>query len=125
MATYLDSILARHRDVAAADDRSLDALVGEARECPPSRGFRDALLATERLAVISEIKRRSPSKGDLHGGLDPATMAAAYQSGGASCLSVLTDGEFFGGSPDDLRTARRACDLPGRQHGRPQPVRLL
>jgi indole-3-glycerol phosphate synthase len=112
MTTYLDEILARHRAVAAADRRSLDALVSEAREQPPTRGFRSALGASSKLAVISEIKRRSPSKGDLNAGLDPAVLAAAYERGGASCLSVLTDEVFFGGSVADLRSARSACSLP-------------
>lgn len=112
MKTYLDDILARHREAAAADTRSLDALLADARACPPARGFRDALAADGRLSVISEIKRRSPSKGDLNAGLDPAELARTYESGGASCLSVLTDEEFFGGSADDLQVARRACMLP-------------
>lgn len=112
MVTYLDRILERHRDAAAADDRDLDELIGLATEMPPTRGFRAALADRERLAVISEIKRRSPSKGDLSPGLDPALMARAYESGGASCLSVLTDEEFFGGSARDLGAARAACTLP-------------
>ena len=110
--TYLDRILERHREIAAAETRSLDDLVGEARTMPPARGFRAALAATDHLAVISEIKRRSPSKGDLDADLDPAVLAAAYARGGASCLSVLTDAEFFGGSVADLQAARAACSLP-------------
>jgi indole-3-glycerol phosphate synthase len=112
MTTYLDEILARHREAAAADTRSLDALVTEARDQPPTRGFRAALAASPKLSVISEIKRRSPSKGDLNAGLDPAEIAATYERGGAACLSVLTDEQFFGGSVADLRAARAACSLP-------------
>ncbi len=112
MKTYLDEILARHRELAAADSRSLEALLSEARDQPATRGFRAALAATERLAVISEIKRRSPSKGALNADLDPAEFARAYERGGAACLSVLTDEDFFGGSAADLQAARDACDLP-------------
>lgn len=64
------------------------------------------------LAVIAEVKRRSPSKGDLSVGLDPAALAARYGAGGATCLSVLTDQEAFGGSAQDLAAARGAVDLP-------------
>lgn len=110
--TYLDRIVARHRELAAADRRSLDALVEQAAGCAPARDFAAALTAGDRIAVISEIKRRSPSKGDLNIDLDPAAVAAAYAAGGAGCLSVLTDEEFFGGSFADLTTARAAVALP-------------
>jgi indole-3-glycerol phosphate synthase len=112
VATYLDRILDHHRESAAADHRSIEQLLDEARSVDPARGFRAALVGRERLAVIAEIKRRSPSKGDLNVGLDPAEWAADYERGGAACLSVLTDVEFFGGSVDDLRRARAACALP-------------
>ena len=64
------------------------------------------------MAVISEVKRRSPSKGDLFPDLDPAVLARQYERGGATCLSVLTDEEWFGGSAADLRAARAAVRLP-------------
>ena len=78
----------------------------------PTRGFRAALGATTDLTVIAEIKRRSPSKGALHVDLDPAELACTYARGGAACLSVLTDEEFFGGSTADLQAARAAVSLP-------------
>jgi indole-3-glycerol phosphate synthase len=115
VATYLDRILDHHRAVAASDRRDLVALAEQAVAAPAPRGFRRALIeAADRggVAVIAEIKRRSPSKGDLFAGLDPSDVARAYERGGAACLSVLTDAEFFGGSVDDLRAARRACTLP-------------
>ena len=73
---------------------------------PPTRGFRNALAGRSSLGVIAEIKRRSPSKGDLNADLDPAEMARSYERGGAACLSVLTDVEHFGGSVADLQAAR-------------------
>jgi indole-3-glycerol phosphate synthase len=113
--TYLDRIVAAHRAAATLDFRPLDHLVAQARALPPTRGFAAALragAADGRMAVIAEVKRRSPSKGDLFPGLDPALLAKQYASGGASCLSVLTDQAFFGGSPDDLAAARAAVALP-------------
>jgi indole-3-glycerol phosphate synthase len=112
MATYLDTILAAHRAAAARDERVLDDLVAKTADLPPARGFGDALRHGETLSVISEIKRRSPSKGDLFPDLVPADLARTYEAGGAACLSVLTDAEFFGGAVDDLRQARQACGLP-------------
>jgi len=113
MATYLDRILATHREQAASDRRSLDDLVARAGSEPAARGFRAALDAvTAGPAVIAEVKRRSPSKGPLFADLDPARLAAQYEAGGATCLSVLTDVAYFAGSPADLIAARAACALP-------------
>jgi indole-3-glycerol phosphate synthase len=114
MGNYLADIVAAHRADAALDQRDVDDLIAQAVTMPPTRGFTEALVSTPRdgLAVIAEIKRRSPSKGDLDPGLDPAQVAADYAAGGASCLSVLTDGPHFGGSAEDLAAARAACELP-------------
>jgi indole-3-glycerol phosphate synthase len=111
MPTYLDAIVAAHRSAAAKDTRRLGDLADQVDESLPTRGFA-AALKTPDLSVIAEIKRRSPSKGDLAPDLVPADLAAAYEAGGAACLSVLTDVDHFGGSPDDLRAARAACSLP-------------
>ena len=111
MATYLDTIVAAHRAAAERDDRDLHELIEQAQVLPPTRGFA-AALRRGSLAVISEIKRRSPSKGDLFPDLVAADLARTYEAGGAACLSVLTDAEFFGGSVDDLQEARAACTLP-------------
>jgi indole-3-glycerol phosphate synthase len=112
VATYLDAILERHRAQAATDPRSVDDLLDRVADAAPTRGFREALADRSELALIAEIKRRSPSKGDLNVDLDPARWAGTYEQGGATCLSVLTDHESFGGSADDLRAARSACSLP-------------
>jgi indole-3-glycerol phosphate synthase len=112
MATYLDVILAAHRSAAQADNRNTEQLIEQARLMPPTRAFAAALRASTELAVIAEVKRRSPSKGDLAATLDPAALASSYQAGGASCLSVLTDQDYFGGSPEDLAAARSAVSLP-------------
>ena len=111
-ATYLDKILRWHRERAALDARPIDDLVAQALALGATRGFRAHLENATHLAVIAEIKRRSPSKGELRPDLDAAFFAREYERGGASCLSVLTDTEHFGGSVDDLQTARRACALP-------------
>jgi indole-3-glycerol phosphate synthase len=78
----------------------------------PTRPFAAALRRADGLAVIAEVKRRSPSRGDLRADLDAASLAAAYERGGAAALSVLTDHEFFAGSPADLAAAHAASGLP-------------
>ena len=111
---YLDKILAQHREVAEADNRDLDALIETSLSAPAPRGFASRLRqdSTNNLAVIAEIKRRSPSRGSLNSELDPTLIAQSYEEGGASCLSVLTDANFFGGSVSDLQQARLSVNLP-------------
>ena len=114
MATYLDRIVDDHRRRAELDSRSVGDLVAMCSSMPPTRGFSERIRLDARsgLAVISEIKRRSPSKGDLAIDLEPGELALTYESAGASCLSVLTDEKFFAGSVEDLQEARAATSMP-------------
>lgn len=107
----LDTIIAStHRRVADLAPRAA-SLRAMAASAAPVRSMA-AALAVPGLQVIAEIKRRSPSAGDLAPGLDAAQQAKTYQAGGAAAISVLTEPEFFAGSLDDLRTVRTATDLP-------------
>jgi indole-3-glycerol phosphate synthase len=118
MSDILNKILAVKADeVAAAKKyRDLASLRREAEaDAGPVRGFENSLRATTaagRAGVIAEVKKASPSKGVLRADFRPADIAASYEAGGASCLSVLTDVNFFQGSADYLRQARAACTLP-------------
>jgi indole-3-glycerol phosphate synthase len=111
--TILDRILeVKRAEVAAARKGcSQNHLEDLARQAPPPRDFIGALRA-KNPAVIAEIKRASPSKGVLRADFDPAAIARSYEQGGAACMSVLTDVQFFQGSPEHLRAARGACRLP-------------
>jgi indole-3-glycerol phosphate synthase len=114
MATYLSAIVDAHRAAAAADRRDLGALGDLARVAPAPLPFAARLRGGDGRGsgVIAEIKRRSPSRGDLAPDLVAADLAQAYRRGGARCLSVLTDRDHFGGSPEDLRQAKAAGGLP-------------
>lgn len=113
MGTYLDPIVAAHRAAAAEDHRKLDKLMDMALDTPAPMPFGAALRAGPGLAVIAEIKRRSPSKGDLAPpGIAAGKLAEAYADGGARAISVLTDEEYFAGSALDLVEARSAVGLP-------------
>ncbi|MDP8976755.1 MAG: indole-3-glycerol phosphate synthase TrpC [Actinomycetota bacterium] len=110
--TYLDDIVAAHRASAREDNRPFDRLIEAASRTAPPRAFASALVSEPEMSVIAEIKRRSPSRGDLAPGLVAEVLAKAYADGGATCLSVLTDRQFFAALPDDLPDARAAVDLP-------------
>jgi len=109
--SVLAEIVASKRDEVATLGPRRRELAAAAAAAPPARDFLGALVGPT-LGVVAEIKRRSPSKGALAPDLDPAALARAYVAGGASCLSVLTDGPYFGGGPADLVAARGAVDLP-------------
>ncbi len=115
--TILRRIIERkHEEVAERrSQRSLGELESAATQQSAPRGFIAALrgaVAGGGAAVIAEAKKASPSKGVIREQFDPAAIAASYQAGGASCLSVLTDVDFFQGGDDCLVAARSACQLP-------------
>ncbi len=117
MHDVLKRILARKQEeVAERRARtSLFELKARAASAPPVRGFADAIVARiagGQPAVIAEVKKASPSKGVIRAGFDPAAIARSYEAGGAACLSVLTDVDFFQGSDAALQQARAACGLP-------------
>ena len=115
-ATILDKIKAYKLEEVAADKqaKSLEAVEAEAREAGPVRPFADNLMKASRTGygLIAEVKKASPSKGLIRADIDPATLAKAYEDGGATCLSVLTDTPSFQGAKEFLVQAREATNLP-------------
>lgn len=117
MTDILNRILARKaEEVAERRTRvPLVELTARIAEQPDTRGFAAAIEAKIDAglpAVIAEVKKASPSKGVIRAQFDPAAIAKSYEAGGAACLSVLTDSDFFQGSEAFLQQARRACSLP-------------
>ena len=113
--TILDEILDRKRvEVAEAKDRDDAVRVAlDAKACARTPlGFRDAIRSTDGVAVIAEVKRRSPSKGLIREDFDAVKIARAYVEADVTCISVLTDEDFFGGSLEDLIRVREAVDVP-------------
>jgi indole-3-glycerol phosphate synthase len=112
MATYLDEILHHHRSRAAADGREWRERVGRVNALGPSMLAALSGTGSGHVKVIAEVKRRSPSKGWLHEGLDVTQIAREYAEGGATAISVLTDAEHFAGSLEDLDAVAHAVSLP-------------
>jgi indole-3-glycerol phosphate synthase len=114
--THLDRLVASALEQMS--ERAARAPMAEVRaraaDASPPRGFAAALRAAKERGrpVIAEVKRSSPSRGSIAPELHPGRIAAAYERGGAACISVLTDRANFGGSLDDLATARAACAVP-------------
>ncbi|QNR97068.1 indole-3-glycerol phosphate synthase TrpC [Stenotrophomonas sp. 169] len=117
MSDILQTILARKAEEVAQRRAAvpLEQLQARVAAAPPVRGFVRALqaaIASGDPAVIAEVKKASPSKGVIRPDFHPADIAVSYEFGGASCLSVLTDVDFFQGSDAYLQEAREACTLP-------------
>lgn len=116
MASILETIVARKQVELTERRRQTPqaVLAGRVPALPPPRGFRQRLdaAAVDRPAIIAEIKRGSPSLGCLRPQLNASAQAGHYAAGGAACLSVLTDEQFFFGHDRDLVAAREACPLP-------------
>jgi indole-3-glycerol phosphate synthase len=110
----LEAILADKRhEVATLHERaSVESFTAVIANLPPTRDFRAAIATAQGIAIIAEIKRKSPSRGILNATVDPGQTAILYQQAGASAVSVLTDEKYFGGTLEDLRLVRQSVELP-------------
>ncbi|MGM0787177.1 MAG: indole-3-glycerol phosphate synthase TrpC [Thermodesulfobacteriota bacterium] len=113
-ADILEKIVSHKKEQILDSQRRVppDRLKASAENTDGRRSLYSALQDSSKVHVIAEIKRASPSKGDIRRDLDPALLAAAYEQAGASAVSVLTDNAFFKGSMDDLVSAKNASGLP-------------
>lgn len=114
MATVLDKIVAQKLEEIAAAKASipLSELQAQLASAPPVRSFFEALAAAGPIKLIAEVKKASPSKGVIRADFDPVEIAKTYAANGATCISVLTDVNFFQGSLEYLRDIRQAVDIP-------------
>ncbi len=108
----LDEIVATKREEVGRLGSWAGALEARLDDAPPARDFAAALRRDGEVAVIAEVKRRSPGAGEIRPGLNPAGLALSYEEGGAAAISVLTDREYFDGSLDDLRAVRERVEVP-------------
>jgi indole-3-glycerol phosphate synthase len=111
-ADVLERIVATKRVEAGALHGRAAALRSACADAPPARGLEAALRGGGAVALIAEVKRRSPGAGPIRPDLDPVRIAEGYERAGASALSVLTDGPWFGGSLDDLSAVRARAGIP-------------
>jgi indole-3-glycerol phosphate synthase len=114
MPTILDKIVATKRqEIAAAKARTPESeLRARAKDTPPRKDFFGALAAEGSIKLIAEVKKASPSKGIIRADFDPVAIARVYEQSGATCLSVLTDVQYFQGSLDYLAAIRAAVNVP-------------
>ncbi len=111
-AGILERIVRTKRQEVEAIAPMVAELRSRAADAPPARGFAAALRAEGEVRLLAEVKRRSPSAGEIRPGADPAEVARAYEAAGAAAVSVLTDREYFGGDLYALRAVRAAVSLP-------------
>ncbi len=112
MKTYLDEIIRWHLDEKITADLNENEILRISSSTSPSKSFSSAIISQENISVIAEIKKKSPSLGYINKEVLVGRQALRYKRGGAACISVLTDGNFFDGKNEDLLTVRSTVDLP-------------